>query len=128
MNRNLISLATAAVALPLLLSGCAPTAESGDSFAGAKEQLAELKRDGKVPASFTDEPSELRIEVNGDEFGIHWKGEPLTQGCTPAHGSPNSTASMMMLQDVGIEDVKQCGDIWQAKQADGSFIAWNAAE
>lgn len=129
MPKQLIALAAAAVALPLLLSGCAQepaTPDPTDAASSANEQLSELQRAGKVPASFPANPTVLRVETAGDEFGIYWKGEPMTEDCAPGDATPNSTASSMLLQDVGIDDVQQCGTIWQAKQVDGSYIAWNA--
>lgn len=129
MPKKIIALAAAAVALPLLLSGCTQgtaTPTPTDVAPSANEQLAELQLAGKVPASFPASPTVLRVETAGDEFGIYWKGEPMTENCAPGDGTPNSSASSMLLQDVGIEDVQQCGTIWQAKQVDGSYIAWNA--
>ena len=54
-------------------------------------------------------------------------GDPLTDGCEASSGIPNLTMSAMLLQDVAISDVQQCGDVWQATQADASRVAWNEA-
>ena len=121
--------ATVSIALALLVSGCSAATDGTENEPqeSATAKLEQLKSEGKVPASFTAEPLDLRVEIDGEEFGISWKGQPLTEDCVPGKGLTNSTVSLLMLQDVGIEDVQQCGDVWQATQADGSYIAWNAA-
>lgn len=127
MPKPYAQLATIAVALSLIATGCsaATDATEPDPQDSASAKLEQLKSDGKVPASFTIEPLDLRVEIDGEEFGISWKGNPLTEDCVPGTARTNSTVSLLMLQDVGIEDVQQCGDVWQATQADGSYIAWN---
>lgn len=127
MPKPYAQLATIAVALSLIATGCsaATDATEPDPQDSASAKLEQLKSDGKVPASFTTEPLDLRVEIDGEEFGISWKGNPLTEDCVPGTARTNSTVSLLMLQDVGIEDVQQCGDVWQATQADGSYIAWN---
>lgn len=127
MSKQLIAIAALAVTFPLLVSGCSTLTDGTEPTpqASPSEQLEQLRSEGKVPASFTTEPRDLRVEIDGDEFGVSWKGQPLTEGCTPGEGRTNSAVSLLMLQDVGIEDVQQCGNVWQATQADGSYIAWN---
>lgn len=125
VRKRLISLAGAATAATLLFAGCAAEPEEPGPQPDASAQLEQLAREGKIPAGFPNSPSELRVEIQGEEFGINWKGQPISGDCTPGDNTPNQTASTMMLQDVGIEDVQQCGGVWQATQADGSYIAWN---
>lgn len=129
MPKSFAPLATISFVVALLLSGCSAATDGteGEPQQSASAQLEQLKSEGKIPASFTAEPLDLRVEVDGEEFGISWKGQPLTEDCVPGEGRTNSTVALLMLQDVGIEDVQQCGNVWQATQADGSYIAWNAA-
>ncbi|GAA1323437.1 hypothetical protein ACFSWE_09245 [Leucobacter albus] len=127
---KLIALAAVAVALPLMVAGCTKQPDTVDpstpADATAEAKLEQLKSSGKVPGTFPASPTQLRVEVQGEEFGIHWKGTPMTEGCEPASAQPNAVLSPMLLQDAGIEDVQQCGTLFQASQADGSYIAWNA--
>lgn len=143
MTRTLLTLAAAAGALTLALTGCAPstaapaddsnTAEAGSNTSDdtadltPAEQIDALISAGKLPASFDRDAEGLRVSVSGDEFGVRWIGAPLTDGCEASSGIPNLTMSAMLLQDVAISDVQQCGDVWQATQADGSRVAWNEA-
>lgn len=135
--------ATAVGAAVLLLAGCASgtpagggTSTGGDSggstAAGPSDTAptaAELERliaDGVLPADFPTTAERVRLIQDGDELAASWKGDPLSTGCSAAESSPGAIASMLLLQDVGITEVQQCGKVWQATQADGSHVLWNS--
>ncbi|WP_202382066.1 hypothetical protein [Leucobacter chromiireducens] len=134
--------ATAAAAAVLLLAGCASGSPAGEdtnsggdggetSTAGPSDTApttAELERliaDGVLPADFPAAAERVRLIQDGDELAASWTGAALSEGCSAADSSPGSIASMLLLQDVGITEVQQCGAVWQATQADGSHVLWN---
>lgn len=139
MKKPLITAIAIAAALPLMLSGCASETPKEDTSTGAETTgttndtspvrdaetlLSELKSAGDLPADFP-KTTDLRVETDGDSFAVAWKGDRLTNDCVAAEGSPNDVASILLIADGTLEDVQQCGDVWQAVQVDGSNIAWN---
>lgn len=118
---------TGAIALPLILSGCASgtTTEQPKPVPDASSQLKELRDSEKLPSTFPTETEDLRVEIDGQEFGVSWKGDRISGDCKASDASPNSTASILLLQDAGLKDIQKCGDVYQATQADGSNVAWN---
>lgn len=139
MKKPLITAIAIAAALPLMLSGCASETPKEDTSTGAETTgttndtspvrdaetlLGELKSAGDLPADFP-KTTDLRVETDGDSFAVAWKGDRLTSDCVAAEGSPNDVASILLIADGTLEDVQQCGDVWQAVQVDGSNIAWN---
>jgi len=124
MSSRITAVFAAALALPLALTGCTTTAPP-EPINDAHAQLQDLRENGQLPETFPTRPSDLRVEIDGDTFAIAWKGDRISGECTASTASPNSASMMLLLQDVGLEDVEQCGNVWQATQADGSHIAWN---
>lgn len=115
------------LALPLILAGCASgeTTDPPKPVPDASSQLQELRDSGKLPSTFPKETKDLRVEVDGKEFGVSWKGDRISGDCKASDATPNSTTSILLLQDAGLEDIQKCGDVYQATQADGSIVAWN---
>ena len=116
---------TLAAAAPLIAAGCASSPASAPTPEDSRARLVELQESGSLPVELPERLDGLRVEVAGQEFGILWRGEAITQDCAPAEGTPNKTAARMLLQDVGLTEVQQCRGIYQAVQADGSRVAWN---
>lgn len=87
--------------------------------------VARLIDQGILPADFPRNAVSVRMNVDGDAIGVTWNGDRLTEGCMAGDAEVNAPVAMLMLQDVGIENVERCGDFWQADQADGSHILWN---
>lgn len=135
MKKPLIGAVVLAAALPLVLTGCSSndTSVEGDgngdtndtsSLQDPETLLRDLQDAGSVPKDFP-KTKDLRVEMSGDEFALAWKGGPMATGCKPGDAMPNSTASILLIADGALNDIQQCGDIWQATQADGSYVAWN---
>lgn len=137
MKTPLISAVALAAAISLLLTGCGADNTSTDESAGtstgtndtsplqdADTLFGDLQNAGSIPKDFPA-TKDLRVEVNDDEFAIAWKGDAMTNGCKPGDATPNPTASFLLIADGALTDVQQCGDVWQATQADGSHVAWN---
>ena len=131
--------AGATIASMLLTVGCAGiAAPNPDSGSGASEDTtaqdhslrgAELERyvaEGKLPKSFPKEVELVRIIEAGEKIAASWEGKPIDEECTAVDSSPGSYAQIMVIQDAGLTDVKQCGDVWAATQADGTHLLWNS--
>lgn len=127
MFKRTTAILTAAIAIPFVLSGCSSnaTVDPPKPVPDASSQLQELRDSGKLPETFPKETKDLRVEVDGKEFGISWKGDRISGDCKASDAPPNATTSILLLQDAGLENIQQCGDIYQATQADGSIVAWN---
>ena len=119
----------------LLLTGCTATPAPEDSGQGAgpedsrptASELNTLREDGTLPKTFPEDAENVRLIRDGDKIAASWTGEPLAGECAPSTDSPAPYAALLLLMDVGLEDVEQCGDVWQATQADGSHVFWNTS-
>lgn len=141
--------ATAMAAAVLLLAGCAGAAgESGSgtnsgsgsgttnggssTSAGTTEtspstaEIEQLITDGVLPEGFPKDATNVRLVQDGDRVAASWAGDRLTGSCSAASSSPGSFAMTLLIQDAGLEQVEQCGAVWQATQADGTHVLWNS--
>lgn len=92
------------------------------------DELGGLVADGTLPAAFPADAEQVRVLTLGDRVAASWQGAPLATDCVASDQQVASYAIPLLLMDVGLEQVEQCGDVWQAEQADGSRVLWNSAD
>lgn len=105
-------------------SGSGSTSKLRD-YQPTEEELAALIKQGKLPETFPTDAKNIRVVEDGDRVAVAWAGEALSGSCSASTETPGSYALGLLIQDAALEEVQQCGDFWQAKQADGTWVSWN---
>ncbi len=110
-------------------SGTSETSEPGgaEMLNPTKAEVAQLVADGHLPKGFPADASNIRVIQEGDKIAATWTGGPIDATCEASTERVGSYAGMLLIQDAPITDTEQCGDVWQAKQVDGSRLLWNTS-
>lgn len=108
------------------LTSCAAGSDEEPTKAKLSGSIQTVLSGAGVPPGFPTDATDVHIETDGELVAVKWTG-PRMEGCTAAAvgAIPNAAAIALLYQDVGIKNIEQCGDFWQADQVDGTHILWN---